>query len=193
MVENHVEKVENYPLQTTSTLYSPQLYLHSTKSRGKKQVHSQKNSFGQRIFTFAGRVGNGGEGTPPSPLPRHGRAARQMPAEPQEARLLSAWQPPTAPASPVFSAPPRRSMAAPARADRRQREAARAKQKELRICCEALSAVFFCPLRTGAAGVYFFWPRIPREAALRRFIRVFLMSLTLRASTSSEFLRMVSQ
>lgn len=94
MVENHVEKVENYPLQTTSTLYSPQLYLHSTKSRGKKQVHSQKNSFGQRIFTFAGRVGNGGEGTPPSPLPRHGRAARQTPAEPQEARLLSAWQPP---------------------------------------------------------------------------------------------------
>ena len=84
-------------------------------------------------------------------------------------------------------------MADPARAARRQREAARAKQKELRICCEALSAVFFCPLCTGAAGVYFFWPRIPREAALRRFIRVFLMSLTLRASTSSEFLRMVSQ
>lgn len=69
MVENHVEKVENYPLQTTSTLYSPQLYLHSTKSRGKKQVHSQKNSFGQRIFTFASRVGNGGEGTPPLPCP----------------------------------------------------------------------------------------------------------------------------
>ena len=84
-------------------------------------------------------------------------------------------------------------MAAPARAARRQREAARAKQKELRICCEALLAVFFCPFRTGATGVYFFWPRIPREAALRRFIRVFLMSLTLRASTSSEFLRMVSQ
>lgn len=93
MVENHVEKVENYPLQTTSTLYSPQLYLHSTKSRGKKQVRSQKNSFGQRIFTFAGRVGNGGEGTPPSPLPRHGRATRQTTAEPQEARPLSAWQP----------------------------------------------------------------------------------------------------
>lgn len=191
MVENHVEKVENYPLQTTSTLYSPQLYLHSTKSRGKKQVHSQKNSFGQRIFTFAGCVGNGGEGTPPSPLPRHGRAARQTPAEPQEARPLSAWQPPTAPAPPVFL--PRRSMADPARADRRQREAARAKQKELRICCEALLAVFVCPFCTGATGVYFFWPRIPREAALRRFIRVFLMSLTLRASTSSEFLRMVSQ
>lgn len=52
---------------------------------------------------------------------------------------------------------------------------------------------FLLSLRTGATGVYFFWPRIPREAALRRFIRVFLMSLTLRASTSSEFLRMVSQ
>lgn len=155
MVENHVEKVENYPLQTTSTLYSPQLYLHSTKSRGKKQVHSQKNSFGQRIFTFAGRVGNGGEGTSPSPLPRHGRAARQTPAEPQEARPLSAWQPPTAPASPAFSAPPRRSMADPARADRRQREAARAKQKELRICCEALLAVFFCPFAPGRRAFTF--------------------------------------
>lgn len=40
---------------------------------------------------------------------------------------------------------------------------------------------------------YFLVPRMPRAAALRRFIRVFLMSATLRASTSSEFLRMVSQ
>ena len=179
MVENHVEKVENYPLQTTSTLYSPQLYLHSTKSRGKKQVRSQKNSFGQRIFTFAGRVGNGGEGTPPSPLPRHGRATRQTTAEPQEARPLSAWQPHRAGVA-CFFRPGAVWPTPPGPPDGR-------------ICCEALSAVFFCPLCTGAAGVYFFWPRIPREAALRRFIRVFLMSLTLRASTSSEFLRMVSQ
>ena len=42
-----------------------------------------------------------------------------------------------------------------------------------------------------AAGLYF-WPRFGR-AALRRFMRVFLISATLRASTSSEFLRIPSQ
>ena len=153
MVENHVEKVENYPLQTTSTLYSPQLYLHSTKSRGKKQVHSQKNSFGQRIFTFAGRVGNGGEGTPPfSPAPaRQGRPANACRTPGSKAPLRLAA--PTALAPPVFL--PRRSMADPARADRRQREAARAKQKELRICCEALLAVFFCPFAPGRRAFTF--------------------------------------
>lgn len=156
-----------------------------SKSTAKKTALDKEFSHSPAVWGTVGRL------RPPSPLPRHGRAARQTPAEPQEAWPLSAWQTPTAPASPVF--PPRHSMAAPARDDRRQREVARAKQKELRICCEALLAVFFCPFRTGAAGVYFFWPRIPREAALRRFIRVFLMSLTLRASTSSEFLRMVSQ
>lgn len=156
MVENHVEKVENYPLQTTSTLYSPQLYLHSTKSRGKKQVHSQKNSFGQRIFTFAGRVGNGGEGTPPL-LPCPGTAGppgKRLP-NPRKQGPSPPGSLPTALASPAFSAPPRRSMADPARADRRQREAARAKQKELRICCEALLAVFFCPFAPGRRAFTF--------------------------------------
>ena len=41
--------------------------------------------------------------------------------------------------------------------------------------------------------IHFLVPRRPRAAALRRFIRVFLMSATLRARTSSEFFRMVSQ
>ena len=172
--------------------YIPHNCTYIVPNHGAKSKSTVKKTALDKEFSHSPAVwGTVGRARPPSPLPRHGRAARQMPAEPQEARLLSARQAPTAPASPVFL--PRRSMAAPARADRRQREAARAKQKELRICCEALLAVFFCPFRTGAAGVYFFWPRIPREAALRRFIRVFLMSLTLRASTSSEFLRMVSQ
>ena len=153
MVENHVEKVENYPLQTTSTLYSPQLYLHSTKSRGKKQVHSQKNSFGQRIFTFAGRVGNGGEGTPPLPCPSTaGPPGKRLPNPRKQGFSLPARPPPHR--RRLFF-PPRRSMADPARADRRQREAARAKQKELRICCEALLAVFFCPFAPGRRAFTF--------------------------------------
>lgn len=172
--------------------YIPHNCTYIVPNHGAKSKSTAKKTALDKEFSHSPAVwGTVGRARPPSPLPRHGRAARQTPAEPQEARHLSAWQPPTAPASPAFL--PRRSMADPARADRRQREAARAKQKELRICCEALLAVFFCPLCTGATGVYFFWPRIPREAALRRFIRVFLMSLTLRASTSSEFLRMVSQ
>lgn len=193
MVENHVEKVENYPLQTTSTLYSPQLYLHSTKSRGKKQVHSQKNSFGQRIFTFAGCVGNGGEGTPPSPLPRHGRAARQTTAEPQEARPLSAWQPPHRAGVACFFRPAPAQHGRPRPGRPAAEGGGQGKTKRAPHLLRSSFGCFLLSLRTGATGVYFFWPRIPREAALRRFIRVFLMSLTLRASTSSEFLRMVSQ
>ena len=38
-------------------------------------------------------------------------------------------------------------------------------------------------------NIYFFCPRIERLAALRRFMRVFLISATLRARTSSEFFK----
>ena len=162
---------------------------HGAKSRStaKKTALDKEFSHSPAVWGTVGRARlllpcPGTAGPPGKCLPNPRKQGFSLPGSP-----------PTAPASPVFSAPPRRSMADPARADRRQREAARAKQKELRICCEALLAVFVCPFCTGATGVYFFWPRIPREAALRRFIRVFLMSLTLRASTSSEFLRMVSQ
>lgn len=156
-----------------------------SKSTAKKTALDKEFSHSPAVWGTVGRV------RPPLPCPgTAGPPGKRLPS-PRKQGPSPPGSPLTALASPVF--PPRRSMADSARAGRRQREAARAKQKELRICCEALLAVFFCPFRTGAAGVYFFWPRIPREAALRRFIRVFLMSLTLRASTSSEFLRMVSQ
>ena len=69
MVENHVEKVENYPLQTTSTLYSPQLYLHSTKSRGKKQVRSQKTALDKEFSHSPAAWGTVGRVRPLLPCP----------------------------------------------------------------------------------------------------------------------------
>lgn len=156
-----------------------------SKSAAKKTALDKEFSHSPAVWGTVGRI------RPPLPCPgTAGPPGKRLPS-PRKQGPSPPGRPPPRRRRLFF--PPRHSMAAPARAGRRQRKAARAKQKELRICCEALSAVFFCPFRTGAAGVYFFWPRIPREAALRRFIRVFLMSLTLRASTSSEFLRMVSQ
>lgn len=174
--------------------YIPHNCTYIVPNHGAKSKSTVKKTALDKEFSHSPAAwGTVGRARPLLPCPgTAGPPGKRLP-NPRKQGPSPPGSPPTALASPAFSAPPRRSMADPARADRRQREAARAKQKELRICCEALLAVFFCPFRTGAAGVYFFWPRIPREAALRRFIRVFLMSLTLRASTSSEFLRMVSQ
>lgn len=134
--------------------YIPHNCTYIVPNHGAKSKSTAKKTALDKEFSHSPAAwGTVGRARPPSPLPRHGRAARQTPAEPQEARLLSAWQPPTAPASPAFL--PRRSMADPARADRRQREAARAKQKELRICCEALLAVFFCPFAPGRRAFTF--------------------------------------